>query len=173
MDLQDSLRRAVSQDVAFREIYDLTIDRVYSFTFLRLGNRELALDTCQNIYLALWQSFKRFTYVSDAHFYAFLFKIARRQVSKVYRAKTVKTLTLDDSFEVPAETQSWEDYRVLLATLQGLKDRERVCLELRYFQDWKFQDIATALNITENHAKVLHHRALKKLQRALGKNIYA
>jgi RNA polymerase sigma-70 factor, ECF subfamily len=172
MNLQDSLSRAEHEDDAFREIYDFTVNRVYAFVLFRLANKDSALDVCQNIYVELWRSLKRFRYVSDVHFYAYLFKIARRQIARARRVKT-DTLTLDDTFEIPSGDQRFEDYRVLVSKLQGLKPKERLCLQLRYFEDWAFKDIATSLNITENHAKVIHHRALKKLQRLLGTNIYA
>ncbi len=173
MNLQDCLRRATTEECAFQEIYDMTIDRVFSFTLLRVRNRDVALDTCQNIYLALWKSLPRFRYVSDAHFYAYLFTLVRRTIARVYRAQEIAPLLLEDAFDVPAHIPAWEDYRELLRHVHKLKEKERLCVELRYFQDWKFQDIATALAITENHAKVLHHRALKKLQRSLGFSFYA
>jgi RNA polymerase sigma-70 factor (ECF subfamily) len=171
MDLQDSLRRAQEQETAFKEIYDLTIDKVYGFALARLGSKELAKDLCQNVYLALWRALGRFKYISDAHFYAFLFKIVRRQLFRARNTKLV-TIELDESWQVAAPAKPWEDYRQLMLVVQGLKPKEQTCIQLRYFQDWKFQDIALALNVTENNAKVIHHRALKKLQLALGENTY-
>lgn len=166
MNLETSLNLARADDTAFREIYDLTIDRVYSFVLLRVKNKELALDICQDIYLSFWKSLPNFTYISDSHFYAFLFKVARRQLIRA-RTKMKETVEFDETFDIPFEDKEKEDYRVLLEKVQNLKENERLCIELRYFQDLKFQDIAETLDISENNAKVIHHRAIKKLKESL------
>lgn len=163
MNLEQSLSLAREDNTAFKEIYDLTISRVYSFVLLRVNNKETALDTCQDIYLSFWKSLPNFKYISDSHFYAFLFKVARRQLIKA-RAKIVETVELDEIFDIPIEDENKEDYRVLLRGVQNLKENERLCIELRYFQDLKFQDIALILGISEDNAKVLHYRAIKKLR---------
>lgn len=169
MNLEQILKNASEDNLAFREVYDLTIKRVYAYVFLRVRNRDLALDICQNIYLALWQSLKNFKFISEPHFYSFLFTIARRQVSKA-RSKIKTTVTIDEGFDIQAPEVEKEDYRVLLASVRNLKENERLCIELRYFKDLKFQDIAVILGTTENNAKVIHHRAIQKLKREL--NIY-
>lgn len=163
VNLADTLERAVEDNLAFREIYDLTIDRVYSFVLLRTKNKSEALDICQNIYLSLWESLGKFEYRGDAHFWAFLFTIAKRQIFRS-RLKTKPNVDLEQALDIPAEAEEKEDYRFLISKMGELRDKERLCLELRYFDDMKFEDIAQTLDISENNAKVLHHRALKKLK---------
>jgi len=166
MNLEQTLERAVADNSAFKEIYDLTINRVYSYVLLRTKNKNETLDICQEIYLSFWQSLPGFTFISEPHFYGFLFTVARRKLIKA-RIKNKETVSLDEVFDIPGEAENHEDYRLLLKTLQNLKERERICLELRYFEDLKFSDIADTLGIKENHAKVLHHRAIKKLEKML------
>lgn len=166
MNLEQSLSSAREDNTAFKEIYDLTINQVYSFVLLRTKNKAEALDICQDIYLSFWNSLPSFQYMGEPHFYAFLWKIARRQLSKA-RIRSHPTVELDEVFDIPAEEGIKEDYRLLLNKVEGLKENERLCLELRYFKDLKFQDIAGVLNISENYAKVLHHRAITKLREDL------
>ena len=166
MNLEQSLSLAREDNSAFKEIYDLTISQVYSFVLLRTKDKAQALDICQDIYLSFWNSLPRFQYMGDPHFYAFLWKIARRQISKA-RMRTHSTVELDEVFDIPEEESIKEDYRMLLGKVEGLKENERLCIELRYFKDLKFQDIAGVLNISENYAKVLHHRAITKLREDL------
>ncbi|MDP2789254.1 MAG: sigma-70 family RNA polymerase sigma factor [bacterium] len=166
MNLEQSLKLAREDNTAFREIYDSTINRVYSFVLLRVRNKELALDICQDTYLSFWKSLPRFEYMSDSQFYAFLFKVARRQLIRA-RMKMRETVELDEAYDIPIEGEEREDYRVLLSKVQNLKESERLCVELRYFKDLKFQDIAEILGVSENNAKVIHHRAIKKLKEDL------
>jgi RNA polymerase sigma-70 factor (ECF subfamily) len=168
MNLKTCLELAKVDETAFREIYDLTINRVYSYVLLRVKDRSEASDICQDIYLSLWRSLPNFQYISEPHFYSFLFKISRRQIIK-WRMKSTEKVDVDEIFDIPSEDKEGEDYRVLLRKMESLNPKERVCLELRYFEDLKFKDIALALGTTENNAKVIHHRALKKLKELLEK----
>lgn len=167
MNLEESLYLARTDNSAFKEIYDLTINRVYSFVLLRTKDKETALDICQNIYLSFWQSLGKFRYMGDPHFYAFLFTIARREISREWRGRSGQTVDIEQIFDIPADPEEHEDYRLLLKELENLKEEERLCLELRYFEDLKFKDVGETLGISENYAKVLHHRAIKKLQQKL------
>lgn len=168
MNLEQSLSRAMHDNTAFKEVYDLTISRVYSFVLLRTRDRALALDICQDIYLSFWNSLAGFQYISEPHFYAFLFKVARGRLAKA-RVKIRPTVDLDEVFDIPDEGDEPEDYRMLLSKIEELKENERLCIELRYFEDLKFQDIALVLGISESNAKVLHHRAIKKLRESIKK----
>jgi RNA polymerase sigma-70 factor (ECF subfamily) len=140
---------------------------VYSFVLLRTKDKEKCHDICQNIYLSFWQSLPRFKWISEAHFWAFLWKVARRQISRS-RMNARGDVSIDEMFDIAAPVEEREDYRVLLKNLGELREAERLCLELRYFQDLKFEDIAQTLDISENNAKVIHHRAIKKLKEMLG-----
>ena len=157
MDLAKTIEKATEDGSAFKEIYDLTINRVFSFVLLRIKNKDEALDVCQEIYLSLWQSLPGFTFISEPHFYAFLFKVARRRLIKA-RIKFRNTVNLDEVFDIPGENEEKEDYRALLKTMQNLREKERMCLELRYFEDLKFSDIAETLGI---------NRAIRKLKQKL------
>lgn len=170
MNLEQMIEKAKIDDSAFKEIYDLTIHRLYSFVLLRIRDKGEAHDICQEIFASFWKSLPRFVYMSDAHFFAYLFKIARRELIKS-RNRFSGKVDLEEIYDIPSDEKEREDYRTLLSRLSDLSKNERSVLELRYFEDMKFGEIALMLGLTENHVKVIHHRALKKLKESLG-NIY-
>lgn len=163
MNLEHILEKAKENHEGFKEIYDLTINQLFSFVLLRTKDRDKALDLCQDIYLSFWRSLPNFQYMGDAHFYAFLFKVARRQIIKA-RIKNVEEVRLDDIFDIQAPEAQKEDHRFLLKEIDRLSEKEKLCIELRYFSDLKFSEIASILETTENNSKVLHHRAITKLK---------
>lgn len=166
MDLEKLLANATQNESGFEEIYNLTINRLFSFVLLRTKNKEEALDICQETYLSFFKSLQRFKYSSDAEFYAFFFQVARRQIIKA-RIKKRESVEFDEIFDIEAPESEKEDYRFLLRQVARLNDNERACVELRYFGDMTFAQIAENLGIKENNAKVLHHRAIKKLKEYL------
>ena len=168
MDLENIIKRAKADNSGFKEIYDLTINRLFSFVLLRVKDRALALDLCQDIYLDLWQGLPRFEYMGDAHFYSFLFLVARRKIIKA-RIKKVDQIDIDDIFDIQAPEAQHEDYRFLMKQVERLNENEQRCIEMRYFSDMSFGQVAEDLNTTENNVKVIHHRAIKKLREFIPK----
>lgn len=163
MDLKDTLERAKTSDSAFREIYDETIDRVFRYVLTRTRDREISKEISQEIYLSFWKSLPKFKYISDAHFYAFLWQVVRRQLIKA-RLRSSDNISLETIYDIPDEETPKEDYRFLLRALTDLKERERLVIELRYFSNLTFEEVAESLGINEPHAKVLHHRAIAALK---------
>jgi RNA polymerase sigma-70 factor (ECF subfamily) len=166
MDLENILKKAEIDNSEFKEIYEATISRVFPFVLSRTKDREVALEICQDIYTSLWKSLPRFTYISDAHFFSFVFTVARRQIIKA-RIKRREFVSIDEIMDIPSEEHEKEDYRLLTKSLESLKEKERLVLELRYFSDFSFQEVGEALGIKEGNAKVIHHRAIQKLQTIL------
>lgn len=163
MNLEYILEKAKVNHGAFREVYDLTINRLFPFVLLRIKDRSESLDVCQEIYLSFWKSLPKFKYMGDAHFYSFLFTVARRQIIKS-RIKKHSSISIEDVLDMPSDEVEREDYRFLLKQMAKLSDKERICVELRYFEDLGFADIALRLDIKEANAKMLNHRAIRKLR---------
>lgn len=162
-ELKDLLNRAKEDQNAFREVYDITVDRVFRYVFLRTKDRSLTKDVVQEIYLSLWKSIPKFTFKSEEEFYGFLWKIVKRRIIKA-RKKIKDNISIEEVYDIPHDHSFNEDYRFLFKILSSLKKRMRLVIELRYFSGQSFKDISETLGITESNAKVLHHRAIKLLE---------
>ena len=164
--LENLLERATNDERAFREIYDYTIDRVFNYVLLRTQSRENTKEIVQEIYLSLWKSLPKFTYISVEHFQGFLWKVVKRRLYKS-RLHRVTTVSLEEIYDFPADESPKEDYRFLLKNLEELSEKEKSVVKLRYFENLTFSQIAETLCITESNAKVVHHRAIKVLRKNL------
>lgn len=170
MKLEPLLAKAAADESSFKLLHELTADKVFRYFLARAGSRQESLDLTQNTYLELWKGLPRFVYQSDEHFYGYLFTIARRVMIRSWRLTKPSAPTLE-GLDIIAPGESREDYRKLLAGVALLKSKQRLIIKLRYFSDFSFAEIASALGITENNAKVMHHRAIKALQTK--KQLYA
>lgn len=65
------------------------------------------------------------------------------------------------------EVERRADDASLVDALRHLDARERAAVHLRYFEDRSFAETARTLGVSENHARVIVHRALAKLRRAM------
>ncbi len=71
------------------------------------------------------------------------------------------------------EVERRADDAVLVEALRRLDARERAAVHLRYFEDRSFAETANTLGVSENNARVIVHRALAKLRRAMTSSVAA
>jgi len=151
---------------AFRRIVELVSDRLFTYALSHTGDREDSLDIVQETLIDLWSSRRTFQYQGNEAFYAFLFTILKRRLARYHKAKR-KTVPLDEEHEALQYTLEVEDYRYVLRAIRTLGKDEQELIALRYWSEMTFKEIAAILDITENAAKVRHHRALRRLGQIL------
>ena len=153
---------------AFRRIVELVSDKLFNYTLSHTGDRADSLDIVQETFIELWNSRTSFEYRGNEAFYGFLFTILKRRLARYYEHEAKrKTVPLDEEHEALRYELEVEDYRYVLRAIRTLRKEEQDLIRLRYWSEMTFKEIAAILNITENSAKVRHHRALKKLGQIL------
>lgn len=166
--LQERLERAADGDEqAFREVYELLVDRVFSFIRMRARSRDEAMDIVQDVFLDVWGALSRFRYVSDAHFYSFVFVITKRRLIKHYKTHVHESLEELEPHVHPKVDADITDPDGVRDVVAKLPEKYRDVVALRYWSGLSFAEIGEYLGITENSAKVRHHRALKELERLI------
>jgi len=148
---------------AFRLLYEHLNNNLFAFIVARTNSREGAKDVLQDVFVDLWRACQRFRYKSDKQFYAFVFTIARRRLIKYYRASQA-SVELSDQQTLDNYEEQVEYFPQLNEAVSGLNKKYQDVINLRYWSQMSFVEIADWLDITANTAKVRHHRALKHLQ---------
>jgi RNA polymerase sigma-70 factor (ECF subfamily) len=148
---------------AFRELFDLIVDRVYHYALARVKNTDAADDITQALFIDLWQALPRFTYNTNEAFMGFVFTIAKRKVWR-HRLMHRNEVPLDEETIGVYYQMAPEDYRYLEKHIGALPKKYQEIIRLRYWSELSFKEIAASLAISEENAKVRHHRAIKQLQ---------
>ena len=107
-------------------------------------------------------------------FSSWLYRIAINEINEFYRkAKKNRTVNIDDTASryIAEETgrDKQELSQSLKVALQYLDVEELQLLELRFFDERPFSEVAEILGITENNAKVKTYRVIDKLRIIFGK----
>jgi len=153
---------------AFQVLYNHLSDPLFRYILARTKDRDDTFDVMQDVFVDLWKGLQRFSYQSEGQFYGFVFTITKRKLSKHYRLiKKHGDLSymdhIDDLYEImPIETK--DDLRVTIEATEQLKNKYKEVIELRYWSDLSFADIAKLLGEKETTVKVRHHRAIKQLE---------
>ena len=166
-DRQLAERAANGEDLAWREIYDATRDRLFALICYHVGNRDEALDILQETYVSAVRGIA--SYRGDGSLECWLCGIAIRR-SKDWKRKVLRRLkrtkSLDDVPDIPVEPATGDplEARRLHQALDRLSPNQRSAVLLREYFGYSFREIAEALHTGEATARVHCHRGRDKLR---------
>lgn len=161
------------QDVAaFKELYQRYHKRIFAYCLKFLRNEEAARDAFQSTFTAVYEQRHQFV---PGDFSRWIFTIAKRQSMNLYSRMAADRLPEDHDDDMLLEIADEDDrtdadvalYEMLNQALESLKPEFRDVLQLRYYEDLSYEDIADRLGITLSLAKVRVNRAKAALQRML------
>ena len=144
---------------------------VYNYGIRMTSNPEDALDLMQEIFTSVFRNLA--TYRGEGAFKAWLFRIASYRCVEFYRRKK-PTLALDDAPEMECEVSKPEetlfmsrDSQQLLNAMAQLPLAQKAVVELKFFGQFTFDEIAEQLNVSSNTVKSRLYSALDKLKTLL------
>jgi len=157
---------------AFALIYDKYFERIYLFIYKRVGDEAAAGDICQDAMLKAMFNIHKYEF-RGVPFSAWLYRIASNEVNLYFRKKK-KMLTVEVEekhvkvlmHEVKIETIEIEDdQEKIISILNSLKPEYTEIIELRFFMEYSFKEIAEFYSITEANAKMRLYRILEKVKK--------
>lgn len=171
------VRQAQSGDeAAFGGLYDLHAQAVYRFLLGNISNPQEAEDLTTEVFLRVWKALPDYE-ESGYPFSAFVFRIARNMLIDRYRSLGRKQpeVSIDEiGLEelLPDPDQKIPDpqaYALLYEALQSVRDDYREVLVLRFLNDFSVEDIAEIMGRSAGAVRVLQHRALSAVRKALAR----
>lgn len=168
---------------AFDQLYRGLERPLYRFVLLKLNDPHRSADIMHDVFLEVWRNAAAFRGQSSAR--TWIFAIAWRKAMEVHRRNDKVTYQetlpeqIDESMDAPAAISQAEDSRAVRACLEGLSDEHRIALELTFFEEMSYPEIATVLAVPEGtvksrvfHAKQLMVRCLSSKGAARGRKGY-
>lgn len=181
MEIKDAINNAKNNNqAAFRFLLDHFWNDVYGFLLKRTNNENDAEDITIETFSKAFD--KLDTYNSEFNFKTWLITISKNIHNDLLRKQKVRFSksnlpTYDDEFyQIADESPSAEDIIIteqnlakLLKDIKKLKPAYQEVIQLRYFQEMSYKDIAEELNEPINNVKVKLLRAKKLLAEILTK----
>lgn len=162
---------AHADPAAFEALYRRHLPGVYRYIYARVGSVAEAEDLTAAAFVDAMTSLGR--YEEQGRFCAWLYTIARRQVSGYRRRRRRETglglgdddVDLDQVAGTPSRRlAALEEGDQLVAALATLSDDQREALALRFFGDLKVGEIAAIMGKGESAVKMILHRGLQQLR---------
>lgn len=169
---EDEIRLAKEDPKAFEPIYVRYYERICQYVFHRVESKEVAFDIASNVfYNALT---KLSSYKSKGYpFSAWLYRIAFNEVQQHYRKNktqavlSISTSGISEIMDTIPEKAFAIDDELLFSALESLKEDEIEIINMRFFENRSFKEIADILEIGESACKMKVYRILEKLKEKL------
>ena len=155
--------------------YDKYVDRLFVAAMRITDKRELAKDALQEVFIELWNY--RNTLSDIIHSYSYLVKVMRNILIKKLKKESLTSYSLTEESLVGSE-QSMEDIIVssdtdkekrteLHRALSNLTSRQKLVLEMRFYQGLSYEQIADKLSMNYQSVNNLAFRTILRLRSQL------
>ncbi len=162
--------------LAFQKLLQKHKDRIFSYAFYFLHNREDAEDVTQEVFVRLWQHWDK---IDRNRVVAWMIRVAHNQCVDLVRHKKNSSGYFRNSVQLDIEKipekegdpalnyEQKESQKALLSALEMLPEKTKSMLLLHYFHGLKCETIGEILDTNVNTVKVAIHRGRKMLRHAL------
>jgi len=156
-------------------LYDAYVQAIYRYVSYRVESDQVAQDLTAEVFLRMVQGLPRFK-DSGAPLGAWLFRIAATQIADHYRQRhrvTAAQLSdnqLSEGTDPFGSLEDEEERAQLRQALGSLPEEYQTLLILRFMQQLPHNEVAAILKKSEPAIRVMQHRALKALAKALGQS---
>jgi RNA polymerase sigma-70 factor (ECF subfamily) len=173
-ELQEVL--AAQQDLrGFAVLYERYYEAILLFVFNRTESKANAIDITSQVFFNALDNLKKFK-AEGVPFSAWLYRIALNETNKFHRKRNsqrtvnMEVEQVDSVFEeLEIRAANEEKMKRLGEGLQELDEDELQYIELRFFEQRAFKEIADICGITETNAKMKVYRIIEKLKRIIKK----
>jgi RNA polymerase sigma-70 factor (ECF subfamily) len=142
--------------------------QIYNYGMRMTGKNEDALDLMQEVFISVFRNLS--TYRNEGSFKSWMFRIAHFRCIEFYRRKKPMQ-GLDDAPEVASGEMGAaecihtnQENKQLINAMQQLPLAQKAVLELKFFGQFTFDEIAEQTGISANTAKSRLYGALEKLK---------
>jgi RNA polymerase sigma-70 factor (ECF subfamily) len=157
---------------AFRALFEIYKDKVYSIALRYSDDSAMAMDITQDVFVALFSQMTNFR--GDSSFETWLYRMIvnrcldqRRKLRRIVPLLGDMLHRLHVNERVTADLIRSQTHNEVRAAVTRLPDELRIAIVLRYTQELSYEEIAKALNCAMGTVASRLNRAHKHLARRL------
>ncbi len=166
------VEQAKTDDHAFGVVYDFYFPKIYGYIYKRTGNKEVCEDLVSEIFLKVFTNLHKYKFKGYS-FSAWLYRIATNHLTDYYRKESkAKNISLDkEDSKIQVADQKYDIKEIvdnnynkefISYLISKLSVKYQIVINLRYFAQKDYDEIAKIMKISTNNARVLSLRAINK-----------
>jgi RNA polymerase sigma-70 factor, ECF subfamily len=164
-------------DKTFQELYNKYYNRIFNYIYRQVLNKEIAEDISAEVFLKAFRNIKINNPLIN-NFNAWIYKIATNEIyTYIKKNKKYINYTLfneekiehQDSINTQYEIDftKFIDFIAVNQVIKKLKPKERLLVDLYFFQHKKYHEISKILEIKENTLRPMISGIIKKIKKNL------
>lgn len=163
---------ARGEKAAMRKLYELHHDPLFAFLKRKCGDDFLAADVLHDTMMEVWRSSARYSGKSSPK--TWIFAIAKNKLYDQFRKGSRLSVmeeppeVIDDAPDPATVIQNAQNAARVRACLDGLSDNHKTAIELAFFHELKYEEIAEVEQTPVSTIKTRIFHAKKLLMRCLG-----
>jgi RNA polymerase sigma factor (sigma-70 family) len=164
------------EEEAFNQLVQKYQERLYWHIRKIVVNHDDSDDVLQNTMIKVWRSLKDFR--SDSGLYTWLYRIATNESLTFLKQKKKKSFApwvdVENKLSESLESDPWfsgdEIQLKLQQAILKLPEKQRIVFNMKYFDDMKYEEMASILGTSVGALKASYHHAIKKIESFMGKD---
>jgi len=165
-----------TRELAFTWLVRRDQKKIYWFIRRMVIDHEDANDLVQEVFISVWKSFPRFR--GESTICTWLYKIATNVTLTFLKRKKADrswiSFNQEDDLKEKLYSGNYIDGDAIELKLQrailSLPDTQRLIFQLRYFDDFTYEEISQVLEVSVGALKADYHLAAKKVESFLKRN---
>ena len=155
---------------AFTIFYNKYRVKIYRFIYFKVSSEEKAEDLTNDTFIKVFRYLQKGEEIEN--FQAFLYKTARNLVIDFYRTRK-EEVSLENAKEIEADIDASKevDDKMKIETinkyLSGLSPEYIKVVQLHFFDELSFKEIAEITGDSEGSVRMRAHRGMSKLKKQL------
>ncbi|GEA10031.1 RNA polymerase sigma factor [Alteromonas sp. KUL49] len=154
---------------AYRALYDAHIGRVYALCLRLAGDRGLAEDATQEVFIQLWSKLKN--YKGQSQFSTWLHSVTANVTISYIRKQRgwfQRMMNIETSSAMNAEAEAPTSDVDLESLVLRLPERARMVFVLHAIEGYRHEEVAEMLDMAVGSSKAQFHRAKQLLKTWMG-----
>ena len=158
----------------FGYLYEKYYEQVFIFIFKKIQDESMSGEVCSRTFL------KAMTHIQNYEdrgfpFSSWLYRIASNEVNQFFRSqKKTITIEIDENcvFSIANELdveKNEDQFHLILNAIEELSQEKSLLIELRFFEERSFKEIASIFAISEANAKMKVYRIIESIKKSLAK----
>lgn len=171
---EEEIRLAKGDPKAFEPLYTKYFERISRYVYHRVEDKETAFDLTSTVFYKALKNLSSYKN-KGFPFSSWLYKIAFNEIQHHYRrTKSQPVLSLNakglsDIMQSLPENEYPINDEQLFTALEALKDDEIEIINMRYFENRSFKEIASMLEMGESACKMKLYRIIEKIKQTFNK----
>jgi len=175
-ELLEKIRNKETRNYGFNLLVRAYQERIYWHIRKMVIDHDDADDLVQDVFIKVWKNLDKFR--EDAKLYTWIYRIATNEcLTFLAKKKRRFFLPIGDvegelisKIDFNAHVGEDEIHLKLQKALLKLPDKQRLVFNMKYFDEMKYEDIATITNTSVGALKASYHHAVKKIEELLNED---